>query len=341
MVGLKHHQLIIKRRSVAGAGLLAVTLLSAGLLAPGCYQTDEIPVPLVIDENGVIAPNEFGISGQWYVYGDAYGNPKSCTDVGKHPEGTCSRVDYPPVHLPELGFPNREGKMCAFGVVGKLLKCPNTGECSADDPKSNLNCRDEDTFDYSNMWGAGIGFDLGLVIPPPSDGPFLRDFDAIDARVPWNAGAKHVKGISFVLDWHAAEDEIPMRIEFPVYIKDPVKLPSDKGTARLVSMGTSRICGGEIFEEGSSEEHSLGSPFWQLADAPNYGPSTDLQQGRNTVLWGEVYPPPVDDGNYLVKGQPIEPTQLMGVQFHVIPDTEGKREIPFSFCISDVRFLKE
>jgi hypothetical protein len=68
-----------------------------------------------------------------------------------------------------------------------------------------------------------------------------------------------------------------------------------------------------------------------------------VEQGRNTFTWNEVHRP--DD----IKGckeaypmdQPFAGDNLLGLQFHVIPDEDGETDTPFSFCISDIQFLTE
>src|SRR6187402_187523 len=187
-------------------GLATSSLFS---MAAGCGPIEPLPVldgvyPEV-ESDGVISSEELDINGQWYVYGDAYGNPKSCTDVGYHAEEQCSSVAYPETHLPSLGFPNEGGKMCISGVVAQVINCCTesafadaSSQCTG---VNTINCFEDNGLDFSSMWGAGLGFDLDL--HPEQVG--VRDYDAIAAREPWNADQHRVIGISFNLEWHASE----------------------------------------------------------------------------------------------------------------------------------------
>lgn len=342
----------LPRHSARRLSLLGLTLSSSWALGvPGCYQMDQFSdAPGVlpeIDKKGVISAEELGIRGQWYVYGDAYGEPSSCMDVGMHRQQDCSRVDYPSVHLPSLDFPNQGGKMCLTGMAGRVLHCcrgatePTDGEVEQCTGANEINCLDED-LDYSSMWGAGLGFDFDL--EAPEDGE--RGYELINARKPWNAFEHRVIGISFNLEWHSAEKLPPLRIEFPVQIGHDVVLPQEtddadgKGTVLLDENGNLvEIPPGGVLPAGSSSEtHPWGSPFWQDSGESSWDRSP-VDHGKNVVLWENVFRPPADD-NYLEEGE-LFADKLLGLQFHVIPADEGKGNAPFSFCISDLKFLTE
>src|SRR5690606_30566299 len=114
---------------------LSLPACLVALLAPACNQTEALPyskfVELKINSKGGFVSEELGIHGNWYVYGDAYGNPSSCMYVGKHDESVCSTVAYPVKPLPGIEFPNEGGKMCISGVVAQVLPCCNKQELEA------------------------------------------------------------------------------------------------------------------------------------------------------------------------------------------------------------------
>jgi hypothetical protein len=334
-------------RSVRTGGLSLLGLFAAW----GCLSTDPIPVPVgtapVISDDGQISSERLGVSGYFYVYGDAYGNPRSCVDVGKHSEQSCSSVESPAVHSPNLGFPNENGEMCVFGEVAEVLPC-----CKAsfeDDPEAPEECHGENVLscsektasdlDHSSMWGAGIGFDLAL--DPKDSGN--RDYGAIHSREPWNASEHRVVGISFELNWHRAGGPILMRVEFPMQIKEQIQLPPDRGTLFLGADGQLQeiLPGGTLPAGSSTEWHPFGSPFWQEPNETEWKASP-IKQGYNEIFWEDVFPPPETMNNYLRRGE-FTGDGLYGVQFHVIPqpDETNPGSVDFSFCIQNLKFLTE
>src|SRR6186713_3205821 len=96
--------------------------------------------------------NDIGVQGSWYPYGDQYGTKPTeskCITTGMHPASECSEIDYPPPP-PATGFPQDTPEvMCTNGRVAVILPCV-AGVTTSGCPEK----------DYSNMWGAGIGFDL-------------------------------------------------------------------------------------------------------------------------------------------------------------------------------------
>ncbi len=329
--------------SCAVFGLVAAVAL---LIGPGCEPLDPLPVAKGVypdvTSDGVIDSEDLDIHGQWYVYGDAYGSPKSCTDVGYHAQEQCSSVAFPETHLPSLDFPNAGGKMCISGVVAQVINCctesavaDESSQCTA---VNEINCFEDNGLDFSSMWGAGLGFDLDL--HPEQEG--VRDYNAIAAREPWNADQHRVIGISFHLEWHASDPPPPLRVEFPIVLEEDVVLPEAQGTVRLTAEGelTSYLPGETLPAGASTEEHPYGSPFWQEEGETEWKRSP-IEPGENTVLWEDVFRPPVEENNYMMPGDPFPVDQMLGVQFHVIPDSLGKSHVPFSFCISQVKFLTE
>lgn len=323
-----------------------VVLVGGGLLfIPACYPTDPFPIPqssfLEINKSGAFVSEELGIQGQWYVYGDTYGKPQSCFDVGQRDESVCSTVTYPEVHLPEVDFPNSGGRMCISGVVSKLLPCCTEQAFAAGLYQcvgvNEINCLEDGELDHSSMWGAGMGFDLDLQLKKGG----IRDYEAIHARTPWNAADHRVIGIAFELEWHNAGQAPPLRVEFPMQINESIQLPKNQGTVRLTASGElDPLKPDSVLPAGaSSEEHPYGSPFWQLPGETDWKRSP-IVEGTNTILWEDVFPPPPTERNYLDRSA-FAGEQLLGIQFHVIPDKEGAVATPFSFCISDFRFLTE
>jgi hypothetical protein len=356
-------------------GFLGFLFCAAGaLVTPGCYVTDDLEAPEVppeaphvqasIDEDGAITSpeDELDFGGHWYAYGDGPGGVSaggaggagnsdsdkwpSCTGVGMHVADDCSKVDLPLVKVPELGFKNFSGRMCASGTVAQVLTCcrgktdgdgGQSGKCSGE---NTLNCFDKEALDYTNIWGAGIGFDFKL--EPTNEG---RDYEAIAKRGTWSAADHGVIGISFQLEWGGPErgdetsKEIPLRVEFPVEITQSVTLPLGKGTIALDDDGNlQEIPGGEELPAGSSSEsHSFGSPYWYEGEA--WVPSP-VVRGFNKILWTEIQEPPqITIYESYLPDEEFTGDNLLGIQFHVIPDDQGNTTTPFSFCISDLRFL--
>lgn len=352
-------------------------LLAAAISCPSCLETPQHYVSdyiAEIDPKGGIKVEGLDIQGQWYVYGDAYGNPKSCMDAGGHPEEVCSKVTYPQRHLPQLGFPNNGERVCVSGKVAEILECcvpDSEGNLRASCTKENVtNCEKHGEFDTSSMWGAGIGFDFDLDVSDDA----IRNYELIHNREPWNASKYKIVGISFMLDWHpfAGEnnDDIPMRIGLPVYFEEAVPIPCDKGTVILDDKNEVRYLKPnsslsedcdlteppsecpfselpedcsliELPPKSSSEEHSYGSPFWRK-DPDAWGRSP-VVQGRNAFFWDQVHRPRDVEGPEEVypMSNPFKGDNLLGLQFHVIPEEDGKGATPFSFCISDIQFLTD
>ena len=114
--------------------------------------------------------NALGIFGAWYVFADGYGWDRlrdgSCQAAG-HADSECSVLTTPDPSL--HSFPNTGGKMCTSGTTARVLMS-NGG------------------FDYADMWGAGMGFDLaGSAGLGATKGVF-------------NAQAHAVIGVSFDID---------------------------------------------------------------------------------------------------------------------------------------------
>jgi hypothetical protein len=125
-----------------------------------------------------------GIKGAWYAYGDGIGSDgttgsSDCVLKGGHMTSECSTIT-----MPVFGsFMNTNGKMCTSGTVAKVI---NMGAAA----------------DYTNIWGAGIGFDFNNA----------GTADGGPGKLPFNATAAGVVGVQFDIDM------VPLatlRVEFP------------------------------------------------------------------------------------------------------------------------------
>jgi hypothetical protein len=333
------------RACFARAGLVVASAALAG-----CYDVHSVDpghpmVPLIADKTtGTVkaSSNALELAGDWYSYGDQYPVLPRCTEVGLHPadlgehlDGQCSYVGSPvPQASPGASgtghFPNFGNRLCTHGNVARVVGC--------DPAVEDLWCADSE-LDYGNMWGAGIGFDFN-----PEN---LRDSSGDgESCAPggWDATLHDVIGIAFDFEWNdPTREPAPMlRVEFPV------ALPSEGLTledATVTSEGTKKP--GETLECGSpSEQHPSGSPF---ADAPvvwgTSGTSNDPSHvvvGHNEILWSDVNGAPrkvADTDHPLAYAYPFHPENLRGIQFHV-PSKKDYR-IPYSFCVSNLAFLRK
>lgn len=178
----------------------AVLLVSA----TGCYDMPRVDpglddVELVADERGFILPNDFGVKGQWYAYGDRYGaggrngmpgetEPGTCTSEGLHDVDDCSLIESP---SPIDKFESEEGRFCTEGSTAVVPLCKRDVACDADG------------YDYSNVWGAGIGLNLSHEIGQD--------------KKEWDPELYGVIGVSFQI---TSTKPIAMRVEFPIALPD-------------------------------------------------------------------------------------------------------------------------
>lgn len=324
-------------------------LVASGALA-GCYDVHTIdpghPIVLLVADKttGTVKANSnaLGLAGDWYSYGDQYPVLPRCTEVGLHPAdvgehlvGQCSFVGSPVPQQspgpPGTGyFPNFGNRLCTYGNVAKVVECEL--EVKA------LWCSDGQP-DYGNMWGAGIGFDFNPENLRASSGEG-------ESCVPggWDATEHGVVGIAFDFEWNdpTHEPEPMLRVEFPV------ALPSEGLTLEDATVTSEGIKDkGDTLDCGDpSEQHPSGSPF---ADAPvvwgTSGTSNDPSHvvvGHNEILWSDVKGAPrkvADTDHPLDYAYPFHPENLRGIQFHV-PSKKDYR-IPYSFCVSNIAFLRK
>ncbi len=346
------------------AGLFAFGLIPLGL--SGCWDTSAgdrfYPSP-TIDSVGRMTQEELGIDGFWYGFADGLGPRPTCSYVGKHNTEACSKLIFPEVFAgddlsqAESKFYNDGGKMCAWGRVARLLPCCTEDEVS--DPSSvaqcepqsechpedagcglginTLNCSD-DPLDYSSMWGAGIGFSFRTQASDESEGSSSANPLGL-----WSAREHHVAGLSFHLEWHGEEqDNIPMRVQVGFRSFEDATLAEDKGTLR--QDGKWIEPGGVLEAPWAPGEHPNGHPFYrEEVDPGGTWPNSPLHEGYNEVSFSQVYPPPAVEAVYADPSAPISDEildALLEVSFHVPVDNTGRFARPFSFCISDIRFLK-
>jgi hypothetical protein len=260
-------------------------------------------VLLAIDSTGWMdnmtpCNTDVAVSGAWYPYGDRYGDgvgDSKCTKFGLHAESECATITTPDPAL--KSFANVDGHMHTTGTVEAILPCVPGSMAST------LMTSGCDAHDYSNMWGAGIGFDLNAT----------GGDDAM--KSPYNPTAHAVVGVRFTID------VVPLpglRVEFPMLLTDeeamkdmPISLPPGSTT----------------------DSHSAGAPYWgaQLKGDAKYPPSP-VMPGVNTVIFDtDVQVPKM--GVYV-----WDKTRMLGIQFHVPTSaTMGS----YDFTISDVKLLRD
>lgn len=249
-------------------------------------------VPIVPSDAGWVeaVDNELGIQGSWYPYGDRYGAAK-CMNVGLHALDECSLITSPKPP-PEMGFPNTGGTMCTTGETAVILPCMpgvSTSGCP--------------TADYSNMWGAGIGFDFNANKGPPDGDGVKHTFNPADHGV---------TGISFELD------KIPppgFRVEFPMVLLD-----SEASLVNLPSGAT-------------TDDHPDGAPYWGASSSFVNSPVVVSPQ-VNVVRWDAVRKPGTNP-TYV-----FDQARLLGIQFHV-PAVKKAPRGAYDFCISKLTFLRD
>jgi len=188
--------------------------------------------------------NELGLQGAWYPYGDQYGVAK-CLSIGLHLPEECSHITAPNPP-PAMGFPNTGGKMCTTGATAVILPC-KTGVTTSGCPES----------DFSNMWGAGIGFDFNAEKGPPAGN---------GAKSTWDPDAHGVVGVSFELDTVPSPK---LRVEFPM------RLPDEEATAVNLPSGS------------TTDDHPDGAPYWG-ADTSFSASPVVTSPNVNVIRWDAV-----------------------------------------------------
>jgi hypothetical protein len=234
--------------------------------------------------------NDLGLQGSWYPYGDRYGAAK-CINVGMHLIDECSLVTSPKPP-PDIGFPNEGGKMCTTGETAVILPC-----------KSGVTTQGCPTSDYSNLWGAGIGFDFNADKGMP---------EGSGAKHPWNPAEHGVTGLSFELDVKPVPG---FRVEFPMLLLD--------GEAAQVALPSG----------ATTDDHPDGAPYWGANSSFSDSPVL-TSPGLNVVRWDNVRKPG-SSPTYV-----FDKARLLGVQFHV-PAVKTAPRGAYAFCISKLTFLRD
>jgi hypothetical protein len=241
--------------------------------------------------------NDVGVQGSWYPYGDQYGTGEGdakCTMVGMHAPSECSTITMPPPP-PAMGFPNVGGVMCTSGDIGQVLACVG------DLPTRCPTCTGCPTYDYSTMWGAGIGFDLNA--DKGEEG---------GTKHVWDPAMYGIIGIEFTID---AVPLPGLRVEIPMMLTDAER-----------AMVTPPLPAGS-----TTDSHPDGAPYWGAGGGGMY-PNSPVMMGVNRVLWSDITPPRT--GNYV-----FDTTRMLGVQFHVPASTSARGM--YNFCISNVKLLRQ
>ncbi|HEY3500310.1 MAG TPA: hypothetical protein VGK73_36715 [Polyangiaceae bacterium] len=248
-------------------------------------------VSIVPDTSGWVERNEIGIQGAWYPYGDRYGKAK-CLTVGLHQPAECSLI-VEPVPPPEgTTFPNQGGVLCTRGETAVILPCPpglTTSGCPGDD--------------FSNMWGAGIGFDFNADKGPP---------DGDGAKHAWNPDAHGIVGVSFEID------EIPgpkLRVEFPQVLTE------EEARAVMLEPGA------------TTDDHPDGAPYW---GADKDFPPSPVQPSPavNVIRWEQVKKPGTSPSYQ------VDRSRMLGIQLHV-PAVSSAPRGSYGFCVKNLRLLRE
>jgi hypothetical protein len=244
--------------------------------------------------------NDIGVQGSWYPYGDQYGDgvgDSKCTKFGNHMASECAQITSPPPP-PAMGFPNVGGAMHTEGTVEMILPCVE-GSQAIMIPTSGC-----PTYDYSNMWGAGIGFDLNA--DKGEDG---------GAKHMWNPAEHGVVAVEFTID---AVPLTGLRVEFPMLLQDA------DAAADFPSLPPG----------STTDSHSAGAPYWgaQKNGDVKY-PNSPIMAGVNRVNFNAT-----DIQSPKLSAYVYDPARMLGIQFHV--PTNAAAAGSYSFTISNITFIK-
>lgn len=277
-----------------GSGGTSAAGGSSGSIAVGGSSGCANPtrIPLVPDPTGWIDSSTLcdgiGVQGSWFAFGDQYGEAK-CLKVGLHMPSECAFIAQPDPNA--AAFPNMNGFMHTTGTADKVLPCPGT--------LTTAGCPN---FDYQNMWGAGIGFDL--------------DADPAElggVRHTWNALQAIANGIEFTID------QVPvsgLRVEFPMALTDA---ECDLASPPLPHGST-------------TDDHTAGAPYWGAQSrGDGMYPNSPVVAGVNQILWGDIESPKV-------AAFVFDPARLIGVRFHV--PASSTSSVAYDFTISNVTVLR-
>jgi hypothetical protein len=244
-----------------------------------------------------------GIQGSWYAFGDQYGNAyvdKKCLSYGKHQPSECAQISTPDPTV--FAFPNVNGEMHTAGTAEKVLACVEGSMATLIPTSGCIGGGTGGGFDYSNMWGAGIGLDFNADKGPP---------DGDGARNTWDASKYGVIGLRFTI----TNAPPALRVEFPMQLT-AVEAASDTPPIATVPPTT--------------DEHSSGAPYWG-ARADGEFPNSPVQEGVNTITWDMVGAPKAGIYQFDTK-------RLLGIRFHVPTNTSSPTA--YDFTISNLTFLR-
>jgi hypothetical protein len=281
----------------------------SGAAPANCGTSDNIVVMpsntgWVDSMDACINSSGLGIQGAWYPYGDQYGTgngAKKCLTYGMHMPSECAQIMTPDPTV--MAFPNTNGEMITAGSVEQVLPCV-AGSMAATIPTSG--CPGGGMaggYDYSSMWGAGIGFDLNADKGPP---------DGDGKKNTWDPVAHGVIGIRFDIDGLPPGG---IRVEFPMQL-----------TAAEAAADTPMV----TTMPPTTDDHSAGAPYWGAKGDGKY-PNSPAMPGTNTITWDMVGIPKA--GVYT-----FDTTRLLGIQFHVPTTTASGSS--YSFTIKNVTFLR-
>jgi hypothetical protein len=279
-----------------------------GGAVPNCGPGDNITVipsntGWVDSMDACIASSGLGIQGAWYPYGDQYGNgngAKKCLTYGNHMATECAQIMTPDPTI--MAFQNTNGEMATAGHVEQVLPCV-AGSMAATIPTSGCpGMGAAGGYDYSSMWGAGIGFDLNADKGPP-DGDGLKNT--------WDPMAHGVVGIKFTI----VNAPPALRVEFPIVL---TAMEAASDTPPVTAM------------PATTDDHSAGAPYWGAKGDGKY-PNSPVQEGDNIITWDMIGIPKA--GVYT-----FETKRMLGIQFHVPTNTSNGSD--YSFTIKNVTFLR-
>lgn len=278
----------------------------SGAAPANCGATDNITVIPSGDGwidrmDSCIASSGLGIQGAWYPYGDQYGNgngAKKCLTYGMHMPSECAQITSPDPM--KMAFLNTNGEMHTEGAVEPVLPCV-AGSMAATIPTSGcLGGGMAGGWDYSSMWGSGIGFDLNA--DKGEDG---------GAKHTWDPDAAGVIGIKFTIVGAPAA----LRVEFPMEL-----------TAAEAMADTPMV----TTVPPTTDDHSAGAPYWGAKGDGKY-PNSPVAEGDNTVTWDMIGIPKA--GVYM-----FDKKRILGIQFHVPTNTTSGSS--YAFTIKNFTFLR-
>jgi len=250
------------------------------------------------------ACNDVGVQGAWYPYGDQYGDGEGdakCLKVGMHMSSECAQITMPDPP-PATGFPNLNGEMRTTGKVEPILACP-TGLTTSGCPSK----------DYSNMWGAGIGWDFNANKGAP-DGDGMKNVWDPDLQVPPVLGiAVTVTGLPIGADF---------RIEFPMQLN-----------AAEAALDSPPI----TIANPTTDSHSAGAPYWGAqAKGDAMFPKSPVTDGVEVKIYFDDTTATTGIESPKKTLYKFDRHRMLGIQFHVVAGAA----VNYDFTVKNVRLLR-